>query len=342
MGSNFKLGMALGIAIVVLFVLNIFVGAVRVPMADVLGILTGANDVRPSWRFIVLELRLPQALTAMLCGGALALAGLVLQAVFRNPLADPSVFGISSGAGLGVALVMLLTGGAIVTEAFSITGFMAVVAAAFVGAMVVTMAVFAISARLRSNVMLVIVGIMIGYVASSAITILNFFATEQGVRSYVLWGMGDFGSVPAGCMPVFALIVLVCMALSALLAKPLNALLLGEQYAENLGVDTTRLRNVALVLAGLLTAVTTAFCGPVAFIGLAVPHMARLLLHTDDHRRLLPATVLMGCIVALLCNLACNIPGNGGTIPLNAVTPLVGAPVVIYVILGKNKYNHYM
>lgn len=329
--------MALGV--VVLFVMSLFSGVVDIPEADVLAILAGGDVSRPVWRFIVLESRLPQALTALLCGGALAVGGLMLQTVFRNPLADPSVFGISSGAGLGVAFVMLAAGGGVVSSAFSLTGFLAVVSSAFAGAMVVTVIVLLVSKRVRNSVLLVIVGIMIGYVASSAITILNFFATEQGVRSYVFWGMGDFGGVPMTYMPVFALVIVACLLFSFTLVKPLNVFLLGEQYAENLGVNVGRLRNEVLVLVGLLTAVTTAFCGPVAFVGLAVPHVARLLLRTDNHRALLPVTVLAGCAVALACNIVCNIRGDRGVIPLNAVTPLIGAPVIIYVLLGRNKYS---
>jgi len=332
----------MALCIVVLLVLNLFSGAVDIPMGDVLGILAGKDDAKPVWRFIVLESRLPQALTAILCGGALAAGGLMLQTVFRNPLADPSVFGISSGAGLGVAFVMLATGGGLVSSVFSLTGFLSVVAAAFAGAMAVTVIMLLVSTRVHNSVLLVIVGIMIGYVATSAITILNFFATEQGVRSYVFWGMGDFGGVPMAYMPVFASVVAVCLLCSLTLVKPLNAFLLGEQYAENLGVNVVGLRNVVLALTGLLTAVTTAFCGPVAFIGLAVPHVSRLILRTDNHRALLPLTILTGCVLALVCNLACNIQGDRGVIPLNAVTPLIGAPIIIYVLLGRNKYDNNM
>jgi iron complex transport system permease protein len=180
--------------------------------------------------------------------------------------------------------------------------------------------------------MLLIIGIMIGYVSSSAISLLNFFATEEGVRSYMVWGMGNYSGVSMQMMPAFAAIVLIGLVASLILVKPLNALLLGEQYAESLGVKTRSVRNWLLVVTGLLTAITTAFCGPIAFIGLAVPHIARLLLHTENHRRLLPGTILCGSIVALLCNLICYLPGERGVIPLNAVTPLIGAPVIIYII----------
>ena len=199
--------------------------------------------------------------------------------------------------------------------------------------MAVMLVIFFFSGLVRSSVMLLIVGIMIGYVSSSAVTLLNFFATDEGVKSYVVWGMGSFGSVSMRMMPVFASITLLSLLCALLLIKPLNALLLGERYAENLGINVVRVRNWLLVVTGLLTAVVTAFCGPIAFIGLAVPHVARMLLTTDNHRTLLPATILMGSVTALVCNLLCVIPGEGGVIPLNAVTPLLGAPVIIYVIL---------
>ena len=316
----------------VLFALNILVGSVTIPMSDTLRILSG-EEVKPSWQYIILESRLPQAITATLAGGALAVSGLMLQTAFRNPLAGPSVFGINSGAGLGVALVMLLLGGSISAGSISVSGFVAVLLAAFVGAMTVMAIIFFFSTLVRNNVMLLIIGIMIGYISNSAISLLNFFATDEGVKSYMVWGLGSFGGVSMANMPVFVGVSLFGLSGALLLIKPLNALLLGDRYAENLGVNIVAVRNWLLVVTGLLTAVTTAFCGPVAFIGLAVPHMARLLLTTDNHRQLLPATMLCGAVVALVCNLLCFLPGDGGVIPLNAVTPLIGAPVIIYVIL---------
>ena len=322
-----------------LFVLSLFAGAVRIPARDVVDILTGGEAAKPSWAYIVLKSRLPQALTAMLCGASLAVSGLMLQTAFRNPLAGPSIFGINSGASLGVALVMLLLGGSITAGDVSLTGFVAVLVAAFVGAMLVMMLILLFATVVKNNVMLLIVGIMIGYIASSAISLLNFFATEQGVQSYMIWGLGNFGGVTMKQMPTFALITVVALVLSLALIKPLNALLLGEQYAENLGINIRRVRNYLLFNTGLLTAITTAFCGPVAFIGLAVPHIARMLLVTDNHRVLMPATILTGAVIALLCNIVCVLPGDAGVIPLNAVTPIFGAPVIIYVI-AKQRYVH--
>ena len=324
---------ALGLLIAVLFAFNIFVGSVSIPADDVLRILFDADaDVKPSWRFIILQSRLPQTLTATLAGGALAVSGLMLQTAFRNPLAGPGIFGISSGAGLGVALVMLFLGGSFSAGSVSVSGFVAVLVAAFAGAMLVTAVIFFFSTLVRNNVMLLIIGIMIGYISNSAISLLNFFATDEGVRSYMVWGMGSFGGVSTTMLPYFSLVTLIAIFASLLLIKPLNALMLGDRYAENLGVNIIRVRNWLLVITGVLTAIVTAFCGPVAFIGLAVPHIARLVLRTDNHRILMPATILIGAVVALLCNAFCFLPGETGVIPLNAVTPLMGAPVIIYVI----------
>jgi iron complex transport system permease protein len=324
----------LAFLVLVLMVVNILVGSIHIPAKDVLSILLGdAEGVKPSWVYIVLQSRLPQAITAILAGGALAASGLMLQTAFRNPLADPGIFGISSGAGLGVALVMLLLGGSITAGTVTVSGFVAILFAAFMGAMAVMLVIFFFSGLVRSSVMLLIVGIMIGYVSSSAVTLLNFFATDEGVKSFMVWGMGSFGGVSLSMLPAFAAVTLLALFCALLLIKPLNALMLGERYAENLGINVVRVRNWLLIVTGLLTAVVTAFCGPIAFIGLAVPHVARMLLTTDNHRTLLPATILMGSVTALLCNLLCVIPGEGGVIPLNAVTPLLGAPVIIYVIL---------
>ena len=332
-GTLYCIGLV--ILVVVLFALNLVVGSVRIPAADVLSILMGDESAKPSWQFIVMESRLPQAITGMLCGAALAVSGLMLQTAFRNPLAGPSIFGINSGAGLGVALVMLLLGGSLSAGSVSISGFVAILVAAFIGAMAVMAIIFFFSTIVRNNVMLLIIGIMTGYISNAAISLLNFFATEEGVKSYMVWGMGSFGGVSMQMMPVFASITIAGLIGALLLIKPLNALLLGDRYAENLGVDIIRTRNWLLIVTGLLTAITTAFCGPVAFIGLAVPHIARLLLTTDNHRVLLPATILCGAVVALVCNLVCYLPGESGVIPLNAVTPLMGAPVIIYVIIKK-------
>ena len=318
--------------VVVLLAVNLAVGSVSIPLRDVISIVMGHEAARPSWQFIIMESRLPQALTAMLCGGSLAVSGLMLQTAFKNPLAGPSIFGINSGAGVGVALVMLALGGSLSIGSVSISGFVAVLAAAFVGAMAVMGLIFLFSTMVRNNVMLLIVGIMIGYIANGVVSLLNFFATDEGVKSYMVWGMGSFGGVPMNQIPLFAALCVVGLIGALLLVKPLNALLLGEMYAENLGVNTRRVRNWLIIITGLLTAVTTAYCGPIMFVGLAVPHIAHLLFRQADHRILMPGTILAGAVIALLCNVICFLPGESGVIPLNAVTPVMGAPVIIYII----------
>ena len=330
-----------GLLLIALFLVSLIVGAVDIPVGDVFSILgsavglTSIEDGQGVGSYIVLNSRLPQAVTAMFCGASLAVSGLMLQTAFRNPLAGPSIFGINSGASLGVALVMLLLGGSITAGSFSLSGFAAILFAAFVGAMVVMALILFFSTLVKNNVMLLIIGIMIGYLATSAISLLNFFATDAGVQSYMVWGLGNFGGVTINQLPVFVIVSILGLLASVALIKPLNALLLGEQYAENLGINTRRVRFYLLLVTGILTAITTAFCGPVAFIGLAVPHISRLVLGTENHRQLLPSTILICGIVALVCNIISVLPGDAGIIPLNAVTPLIGAPVIIYVIMRR-------
>lgn len=322
------------LALLALFMANLLIGSVDIPFQEAMATLRGDESVRESWRFIILRSRLPQAVAALLAGSSLAASGLMLQTAFANPLAGPDVFGINSGAGLAVALVMLPLGGGILGAAnLPLGGHVAILAAAFIGAMAVTALILFLSTLVRNAVMLLIVGLMVGYMASSVVSLLNFMASAQGVKSYMIWGMGSFANVPFEQMPLFALLTVAGILLSLTRVKSLNALLLGEVYALNLGVRTRRLRLQLLSLAGLLTAVTTAYCGPIAFIGLATPHIARMLWRTDNHATLLPTSMLMGAVIALLCNLACSLPPEGGILPLNVVTPLVGAPVILHVIL---------
>ncbi len=323
------------LVVATLFMLNLLAGAIDIPAKEVFSALFGGENVKQSWAYIVLESRLPQAITSVLSGSALAVSGLMLQTVFRNPLADPSIFGISSGAGVGVALAVLLYGGTISAWTYSVSGFVAVFIAALIGAMVVIVIIFLFSMIVHNDVMLLVIGIMVGYMSSSIISLLSFFSTEAGVKSYVVWGMGDFSGVSMQQMPIFAFVVVIGIIGSAFLIKPLNQLMLGEHYALNLGVNIKVVRNLMLLLTGVLTAIVTACCGPVSFVGLAVPHIVRLLLPTSDHGILMPATILMGAIVALFCNLLCVLPWGGGMMPLNAVTPVIGAPMVIYIIMRK-------
>lgn len=328
--KNLLLLVAGVVLLFLLFMLNVFCGAVDVPYVEVFKALAG-ESTNEMWRLIVVETRLPLAIVALLAGAAISVAGLILQTLFNNPLAGPEVLGINSGAGLGVALVMLLSHGAVVSGAFG--GFVAVLLGAFIGALLVIALILSLSSMLKNKLYLLIAGVSISYLVSSVISVLNYFATSEGVHSYMIWGMGSFGAVSMGQMLWFALPLLLLLAVALFMMKPMNALLLGDDYAANLGVDVMGTRVVLLAVTGLLTAVVTAFCGPVAFIGLAVPHIARLSLKTGNHRLLLPATMVVGASVALLCNLLTMLPGESGMLPLGAITPLVGAPVIIYVVL---------
>lgn len=336
-------GYSLGLIVVILLLLgaNLLAGSVRIPADVVWDVLCGRTVERESWRFIILESRIPQGITALLCGAALAVSGLMLQTVFGNPLAGPSILGIDAGASLGVAIIMLLGGGSITAGAFGFSGFLAVIAGALTGAFLVMMALLFFSAFTRSNLMLLIIGIMLGYMTSSVISLLNFFSTAEGVHSYVIWGLGNFSGVSSEQLPFFVSAIGVGLFLAVMLIKPLNALLLGNRYAENLGINVRLTRNLLLIATGLLTAVTTAFCGPIAFIGLAVPHIARLMLGTSNHNALVPVTLLLGGAIALLCNLISILPGESGILPLNAITPVLGAPVIIYIIVNQRKIQYF-
>jgi iron complex transport system permease protein len=309
---------------------NLFYGSVSIPVSAVTDIFFGREVERSSWSSIVLRSRLPQAITALLGGSALAVCGLMLQTLFHNPLAGPSILGVSDGANFGVAIVMLYSGGVIST-----------VLAAFTGAFIVLAFILYLSARIKSNVLVLIVGMMIGYLASSGISVLNSFASSDNIRSYVLWGLGSFSNVTSNQILFYSLSVLIGLLGSVLLVKPLNILLLGERYASNLGVNIRRIRFLILVITGLLTALVTAFCGPISFIGLAVPHVARIVLGTSNQQLLLPATLLSGAAMALLCNLMTLLPLWNKLLPLNAVTPLFGAPIIIYVILNKKNVRYF-
>ena len=339
--KGFTYSLILSFLLLILVGANLLYGSVKIPFDALWNILCGEEAGRESWFYIVWESRIPQAVTALLCGAALAAAGLLVQTAFNNPLAGPSILGINSGANLGVALVILGSSGVLASGDFSVIGFMTVLAAAFIGSMIVMGLILFFSSIIKSNIMLLIVGIMIGYIASSCISLLNFFATDEGVHSYAVWGMGNFSGVSLNQLPYFAGSVLIGLLIAILLIKPLNALLLGTRYAENLGVNIVRTRNLLLIATGVLSAVTTAFCGPIAFIDLAVPHIARLLLGTSNHNTLMPVTMLTGGVIALFCNLLCILPGESGIIPLNAITPVLGAPVIIYVIMNRRKIKYF-
>jgi len=328
--------------LLLLFMGSLAYGAVAIPLDQVVDILLGRGSERMAWQNIILQARLPQAITALLAGASLAISGLLLQTLFRNPLAGPSILGISDGANLGVAIVMLSLGGSLKTlTGWSVSGYLAIILAAFLGACIILVLIIYFSSKVKNNVMLLIIGIMIGYLASSVISILNYYAAADKVHTFVMWGLGNFSGVSVDQLPFFALCALVGLFFAIVLIKPLNALLLGELYAANLGVKIKRTRILILLCTGLLTATTTAFCGPISFIGLAVPHIARLLLGSSNHKMLVPVTMLAGSCIALLCNMMMVIPGTNTILPLNAVTPILGAPVIIYVIINRKNIQYF-
>lgn len=319
-------------ALLTLFVLGLVRGAVSIPLRDVLRILSGSFEGREAWRHIVIETRLPQAVTALFAGSSLAVSGLMLQTLFKNPLAGPSILGISDGANLGVAVAMIYLGS---------TRYLTTIAGALTGAFIVLAIILAFSRKVSGSVMLLIIGIMVGYLASAVISILNYYASADKVHQYVMWGMGDFSGVSLARLPVLSGCAAAGLLCALLLVKPLNALLLGEAYATNLGIDVRRTRLAILLCTGALTAVVTAFCGPISFIGLAVPHIARMLLGRSDHRHLLPVTLLSGACIALLCNTLTILPGSSQVLPLSAITPIVCAPVIIYVIVSRRNMHYF-
>ena len=319
-----------------LFVMNLCFGSVSIPMKEIWTAVFGCES--STYRAIVLDYRLPQAITALLAGIGLSVSGLLMQTLFRNPLADPSLLGISSGSSLGVALVILLgTATGLSVNTLSLWSTFGVTVAAFVGAFAVLLLILAMSSRLRSMVSLVLVGIMIAYIAGSVTDILKFFSQKEGLHSFVIWGMGSFSNVSKAQLPFFAIAVVAGTIGSFLLFKTLNLLLLGDHYAENLGVNIRRSSMLIILASGFLTALITAFCGPIAFLGLAVPHIARFLFKSSDHKLLIPATAFIGMDLALFCNLIARLPSFEGNLPINSVTALIGAPIVLWVIFHRQK-----
>ena len=314
-------------SIFLFFLLNLLLGSVHIPLRSVWNILWGNTDESVIWQNIIWKSRVPQALTALVAGAGLSVSGLQMQTVFRNPLAGPSVLGISSGASLGVVLLSGAMGGV----ALSRLGYMGEVAlsvAAIIGALAVMALIVYVSQKVKGNVTLLIIGVMIGYVASAVIGVLKYFSVEEDIRAYVIWGLGSFARVSGDQMVLFVCIMAVLLPLS---------FLLGDGYARNLGLNIKRARLLVISCSGVLVAIVTAYCGPIMFIGLAVPHLCRAIFHSSDHRVLMPATLLVGASLALVCNLIARMPGFEGALPVNSVTALVGAPVVASVLFRKRK-----
>ena len=333
------LTMLLVLSVLLLFALNLTLGSIDIPLRSVIHILSGTEQENEIWRTILLKSRLPQALTSVVAGAGLAVSGLMMQTVFRNPLAGPSVLGISSGASLGVAFVILLSGsiGGVALSKLGIIGEITVTLSAICGSLLVMALIAYISLKIKGTVSLLIMGVMIGYIATAVIGVLKFFSSEEDIRAYVIWGLGSFSRVSGNQTYVFVTLMLLTAPFTCLLSKTLNLLLLGDSYARNLGLNIKRARLTVITYAGILVAVVTAYCGPIVFLGLAVPHICRGLYRTSNHSTLIPASLLTGASLALACNIIARLPGFEGALPVNSVTALVGAPVVIWVLFNKKK-----
>lgn len=327
------------VSILLFFFLNLVLGSVSIPLRSVWNILWGTGDESVIQQNIIWKSRVPQALTALVAGAGLSVSGLQMQTVFRNPLAGPSVLGISSGASMGVAFVVLLSGslGGVALSKLGFMGEIALTIAAVAGSLSIMALIVFVSQKVRGNVTLLIIGVMIGYIANAVIGVLKFFSVEEDIRAYVIWGLGSFARVSGDQMTLFIGIMLVLLPLSFLLIKTLNLLLLGDAYARNLGLNIKRARLLVITCSGVLVAIVTAYCGPIVFLGLAVPHLCRGMFRTSDHRILMPASLLVGASLALVCNLIARMPGFEGALPVNSVTALVGAPVVMSVLFNKRR-----
>lgn len=326
-------------SIFLFFFLNLVLGSVSIPLRAVWNILWGTGNESVIWQNIIWKSRVPQALTALVAGAGLSVSGLQMQTVFRNPLAGPSVLGISSGASMGVAFVVLLSGslGGVALSKLGFMGEIALTIAAIAGSLSIMALIVFVSQKVRGNVTLLIIGVMIGYIANAVIGVLKFFSVEEDIRAYVIWGLGSFARVSGNQMTLFICIMVVLLPLSFLLVKTLNLLLLGDAYARNLGLNIKRARLLVITCSGVLVAIVTAYCGPIIFLGLAVPHLCRGMFRTSDHRILMLASLLAGASLALVCNLIARMPGFEGALPVNSVTALVGAPVVMSVLFNKRR-----
>lgn len=321
------------------FVLNLLLGTVKIPIDAVLSILMGDGSQSEIWSNIIWSSRVPQALTATVAGAGLAVSGLQMQTVFRNPLAGPSVLGISNGASLGVAMVVLMSGslGGVALSRLGYLGDAAMSVAAIIGSLAVMALILYVSQKVKGDVTLLIIGVMIGYLATAVIGVLKFFSAEEDVKAYVVWGLGSFARVSGDQMMLFVGLMTGLLPLSMLLCKTMNLLLLGDYYASNLGLNLKRARLLVISCSGILVAIVTAYCGPIMFIGLAVPHLCRAIFQTSDHRVLMPATMLTGACLALVCNLVARMPGFEGALPVNSVTALIGAPIIASVLFRRHQ-----
>lgn len=318
--------------LIVLFLVNISLGSVKIPLTDTLKVLTGSEPSNPVWADIIFDFRLTKAFTCILAGGALALGGLLMQTLFRNPLAGPDVLGLSSGASLAVALVVMAGGvGALFSSSLTLA------LAASTGSAGIFLLVLAITHRIRDNISLLIIGLMIGATTSSVVSVLQFISRAEDIQYYLIWTFGSMSSLNWTEILILGIGCVIGLSLAIVSIKPLNVWLLGDNYATSLGINLKRSRLLIIIGTSILTGVVTAFCGPIAFVGLAVPHLARLVIDTTNHKTLIPAVVLMGGIIMLFCDILTRLPGSDFVIPINAVTALIGAPVVIWVVVRSKK-----
>jgi iron complex transport system permease protein len=329
------------IILLIAFLLILLIGSVRIPLPDIIAVLFGGEASKSSWVTIILQFRLPKATTALLAGAALGISGLMMQTFFRNPLADPFILGVSSGASLGVALVVLAIGtvGGATLAGLGLMGDFALAFAAGIGAGITLLIVLLIAHRIRNSMTLLILGLMFGYFTSAVVSMLLYFSIPERIQTYIQWTFGTFGGTTWNQLVIFAPLVIVGLMGAFAMSKTLNALLLGETYARSMGLNVQRARIAIIILTAILAGAVTAFCGPIGFIGIAVPHLCRSLLGTSDHRAVIPATIVMGGIMALLAALIAELPGSQIVLPLNAVTSLIGAPIVIWVILRRQNLD---
>jgi len=324
--------------VVVLFLMYLALGSVDIPLEAIVQILLGGEVAGESWQKIVVNIRIPRAVTAILAGSALSVSGLQMQTLFRNPLAGPSVLGITAGASLGVAIVMLAAG--TITSIFAIQqlsamGSWLIVIAASLGSATVLLLILLISIKVRDNVTLLIIGLMIGNLTIALVSIWQYFSRPEQIQDYLIWTFGSLGGVPLNQLWILVAVVVGGSFIALALSKSLNGLLLGQNYARSMGLSVTASRIWIIVSTSLLAGGITAFCGPIGFVGIAVPHLTRSLFGTNDHRVLIPGTLLMGAILLLACDIIAQVPGSTTTLPISAVTSMVGSPVVIWVIIQR-------
>lgn len=326
------------LAMVFLFLVNISLGSVSIPLKEVVKGIFGQEMTKESWEIILWNFRFPKAITAILVGIGLSMSGLLMQTLFRNPLAGPYVLGLSSGASLGVAFVILGTG---LLPAFLSSFFLSsygLVLASSLGAFLVLLAVLLVSQKLKDTMAILIVGLMFGSFTSAIVSVLSYFTTAEKLQKFTFWSMGSISNLTWQEISILSLLTFIGIAISFTVIKPLNALLLGEKYAQSIGVNYKKTRFLIIVTTSILAGSITAFAGPIAFIGLAVPHMAKLLFQTSNHLVLFWSTLLLGAIVMLVCDTIAQVPGNDLTLPINAVTSVIGAPIVIWLLVRKKRF----